>query len=145
MTMPMTPVINPPVRKDIQRGKALAKSLAGETTLAAMLTASVATTAVNIEIATTGTLSNWLTTFNGSHKSFAAICGYMTMAADVIITPIAANIVIVVGSATTCPTACSRWLRPKRVKSGMFKESVAQNPIIAVSDGMKTGQNSARV
>ena len=47
------PVISPPVLKRIQRGKALEKSLAGETTLAAMLTASVATTAVNIEIATT--------------------------------------------------------------------------------------------
>ena len=37
-------------------GKALAKSLAGETTLAAMLTASVATTTVNIEIAITADL-----------------------------------------------------------------------------------------
>ena len=71
----MTPVINPPVRNEISRGKALAKSLAGETTLAAMLTARVATTAVNIEIATTSTLSNWLTTFNGSHNSFGFICG----------------------------------------------------------------------
>ena len=44
------PVIRPPVLKLIARGNALAKSLAGETTLAAMLTASVATTAVNIEI-----------------------------------------------------------------------------------------------
>ena len=67
------------------------------------------------------------------------------MAADVIITPIAAKTVIVVGSAATCPTDCSRWLRPKRVKSGIFNDSVAQNPIIAVNDGMKTGQNSARV
>ena len=45
--------MSPPVLKSIERGNALAKSLAGETTLAAMLTASVATTAVNIEIATT--------------------------------------------------------------------------------------------
>ena len=35
------------------RGKALAKSFAGETTFAAMLTAIVATITVNIEMATT--------------------------------------------------------------------------------------------
>ncbi len=46
-------MISPPVRKLISRGKAFAKSLAGETTLAAMLTESVATTAVNMETATT--------------------------------------------------------------------------------------------
>ena len=37
---------------------------------------------------------------------------------------------------------CSRWLRPKRVKSGMLSDSVAQKPIIAVSDGTNTGKNS---
>ena len=62
-----------------------------------------------------------------------------------IITPIAANSDIVVGSATTWPTTWSRWLRPKRVKSGMLSESVAQKPIIAVSDGTKTLKNSAVV
>jgi hypothetical protein len=45
-------VIKPPVLKLMKRGNALAKSLAGDTTLAAMLTAIVATTTVNIEIAT---------------------------------------------------------------------------------------------
>ena len=55
------------------------------------------------------------------------------------------NTDIVAGSATTWPTTCSRWLRPKRVKSGMFSDSVAQKPIIAVSDGTNTGQNSANV
>src|SRR5829696_4650736 len=53
MRMPTIPVIRPPVLKLIHLGKALAKSLAGETTLAAILTASVATTAVNIEMAIT--------------------------------------------------------------------------------------------
>ena len=61
------------------------------------------------------------------------------------ITPIAAKTVIVVGSATVCPMACSFCERPKRVKSGMLSESVAQKPIIAVSDGMKTGLKSAHV
>ena len=69
----------------------------------------------------------------------------MMAVALVIITPIAAKTDIVVGSATTWPTICSRWLRPKRVKSGMLSDSVAQKPIIAVSDGTKTGQNSASV
>src|SRR5437763_6643940 len=63
----------------------------------------------------------------------------------VIITPIAANTNIVVGSATTWPTTCSRWLRPNRVKSGMLSESVAQKPIIAVSDGTNTLKNSPAV
>ena len=69
----------------------------------------------------------------------------MMAVALVIITPIAANTDMVVGSATTWPTICSRWLRPKRVKSGMLSDSVAQKPIIAVSDGMNTGQNSRSV
>src|ERR1700758_5022543 len=69
----------------------------------------------------------------------------MIAVALVISTPIAANSDIVVGSATTWPTICSRWLRPNRVKSGMLSDSVAQNPIIAVSDGTNTGQNSANV
>src|SRR6516164_11744141 len=69
----------------------------------------------------------------------------MIAVALVITTPIAANTDIVVGSATIWPIICSRWLRPKRVKSGMYSDSVAQNPIMAVSDGTKTGQNSESV
>src|SRR5215831_10738728 len=69
----------------------------------------------------------------------------MIAVALVIITPIAANTDIVVGSATTWPTICSRWLLPKRVKSGMLSDSVAQKPIIAVSEGTNTGQNSPNV
>jgi serine/threonine protein kinase len=64
---------------------------------------------------------------------------------EVIKIPIAAKITIVVGSATVCPTTCSRWLFPKRVKSGIFKLKVAQNPIIAVSDGINIFQNSPAV
>ena len=69
----------------------------------------------------------------------------MIVVALVISTPIAANTNIVVGSATTWPMTCSRWLRPKRVKSGMLSDSVAQKPIIAVSDGKNTGRNSRSV
>jgi len=50
----------------------------------------------------------------------------MITVALVIITPMAAKTDMVVGRATIWPKACSRWLRPKRVKSGMFSESVAQ-------------------
>ena len=50
------PVMSPPVLNVISRGNAFAKSFAGDTTFAAMLTASVATTAVNIEIAMTSGL-----------------------------------------------------------------------------------------
>ena len=46
-------MIRPPVLKLTYFGNALAKSFAGETTFAAIFTASVATTTVNIEMATT--------------------------------------------------------------------------------------------
>src|SRR6266536_3448764 len=48
MRIPTSPVMSPPVLKLMRRGNAFAKSLAGETTLAAMFTDRVATTAVNI-------------------------------------------------------------------------------------------------
>ena len=54
--------------------------------------------------------------------------------------PIAANTVIVDGSATAWPTTCSRWLRPNRVKSGMLSDSVDQNAIVPVSAGTATAQ-----
>ncbi len=65
----MIPVTSPPVRKLICRGNAFAKSLAGETTLAAMLTARVATTAVNIDTATMTGCWNFPTSFTGSQMA----------------------------------------------------------------------------
>src|SRR5437763_8746399 len=97
------PVIRPPVRNEMSYGNAFAKSFAGETTLAAILTDSVATTTVNIDIATTTGCENWPTSFTGSHASAGFICGKTTTAADVMTTPIAANTTIVVGSATVWP------------------------------------------
>jgi hypothetical protein len=64
--MPMMPVMSPPVRKLIQRGSAFAKSFAGETTLAAMFTASVATTTENIANPTTTGFWKRPTSFTGS-------------------------------------------------------------------------------
>src|SRR5439155_16980441 len=97
MRMPSTPVISPPVLKLMNRGNALAKSLAGDTTLAAMLTATVATTTVNIETATTTGDVNRPTSCTGSQIASPK----MMAVALVIITPIAANSDMVVGSATT--------------------------------------------
>src|SRR5450755_2255629 len=96
---PRIPVISPPVLNRIQRGNALAKSFAGETTLAAMFTASVATTTVNIETATTTGWENFPTSTTGSQIGFPK----MITVALVMRTPIAAKRDIVVGSATACP------------------------------------------
>ena len=60
-------------------------------------------------------------------------------------TPIAAKRVIVVGRATTWPTSWSRCERPKRVKSGMLSDSVAQKPTIAVTLGTKTPRKEPKV
>ena len=75
MAMPMIPVIKPPVRNEIHFGNAFAKSFAGETTFAAMLTESVATTTVNIEMAMTTGEVNRPTSFTGSHSSLMGAPG----------------------------------------------------------------------
>ena len=49
-----------------------------------------------------------------------------TIVALVTATPMNANSVIVDGRPRACPTACARWLRAKREKSGMFRLNVAQ-------------------
>src|SRR5213076_2583508 len=98
--MPTIPVMSPPVRNEISFGSAFAKSFAGETTFAAMLTESVATTTVNIETATTTGCENWPTSLTGSQASAGFIFGKTTTAADVINIPIAAKMVMVVGKAT---------------------------------------------
>src|SRR5690349_21071483 len=98
--MPAMPVMSPPVRNEIHFGKAFAKSFAGETTFAAMFTASVAITTVNMEMAITQALSKCPTRRTGSHSSLIGVVGYTSTAAEVMITPIAAKSVIVVGIAT---------------------------------------------
>src|SRR5438105_15361761 len=97
--MPRIPVIRPPVRKEIHFGNAFAKSLAGDTTFAAMLTASVATTTVNIETAITIGALNCATSFTGSRSSLIGKRGQMMTAAEVKIRPSAAKADRVVGSA----------------------------------------------
>ncbi len=94
--MPITPVIRPPVLKRMCLGHALAKSFAGDTTLAAMFTASVATMTENIANATTTGCSNLPTSLTGSQIAVPK----MMVLALVISTPIAAKANMVVGSAT---------------------------------------------
>ena len=67
MKMPSTPVRRPPVRNEMCFGARLAKSFAGETTLAAMFTLSVATSTVNMAMATMTRDSKWPTSSTGSH------------------------------------------------------------------------------
>ena len=58
---------------------------------------------------------------------------------------ISAKTNMVVSRATVWQHNCAFCRRQKRVKSGMLSDSVAQNPIMPVSDGMNTGRNSANV
>ena len=62
----MMPVIRPPVRKLIRRGQRWEKSLAGLTTLAARLVASVATQSESIAITSTTGLLNRVSRSTGS-------------------------------------------------------------------------------
>ncbi|MCY1383513.1 hypothetical protein D9M69_716470 [compost metagenome] len=65
----------------------------------------------------------------------------MTTVAEVTITAIIASRPMGAGRPMTWPTTWSRCEREKRVKSGMFRASVAQKPTMAVSDGQNTAQN----
>ena len=102
------------MRNEIRFGKALAKSLAGDTTLAAMLTDSVAMTTVNIETNTIIGFLNSPISSTGSHITLLK----MIVVADVMMTPIAAKTVIVVGSATTCPISAAARAIQERVARG---------------------------
>src|SRR5215510_14585125 len=69
----------------------------------------------------------------------------MITVADVTRMPIREYKVIVVGRATAWPMACCRWLRAKRVKSGMFSETVAQKPTVAFKAGTRNFRKSAKL
>ena len=106
--------------------------------MAAMFMASVAMTAVSSAMATRPRDSSFAPRSMGSQ-----IASPKTMALALVMkTPIAAKRVIVVGSAITWPTTCSRCDLPYRVKSGMLRDSVAQKPTIAVTLGTKTRRKS---
>src|SRR5580692_11609543 len=63
--------------------------------------------------------------------------------AEVTTTPIKANKVMEAGSPIACPFICACWLVAYLVKSGIFRESVAQNPTIPVRPGTKKAQKAA--
>ena len=65
----------------------------------------------------------------------------ITTVALVTATPMNANAVIVAGSPSAWPSACDRWLRAYRVKSGMFRLSVTRSPTFAVNPAGKSCQN----
>src|SRR6202165_1964607 len=133
MMIPTTPVIRPPVRKLISFGITFEKSYDGLTMLAATLTDRGATASVKSAKITTSGLSNLAVSATGSQIG----APYTFCVAAVIRTATNGNKVIVVGSPRIWPHACARWLLPKRVKSGMFSESVDQNAIIPISAGGK--------
>ena len=64
--MPITPVMNPPMRNETHRGARWAKSFAGLTTLAAMLVASVAMHSESMATTSTIGFLNLLSTTIGS-------------------------------------------------------------------------------
>ena len=158
--IPIIPVIKPPVLNEIWRGERLLKSLAGLTTLAAMLTDMVAIiTPSNAKIAIItrvtwdyingsvnpgGGISdvNYDNMYTGSQSLDISTPGIITLEALVTITPMAENATIVVGSPNVYPSICSLWLFPNLVKSGTLRLRVAQNPIMAVNEGINTTQNS---
>ncbi len=163
ITMPKTPVMTPPSLKLMCRGARLAKSLAGLTTLAAMLTEMVAMPTPSS--ATTATTSRVVVEAisgasrpaggcdevscarmkTGSHSALTSAPLRIELAAEVMTTPMAEKASMVVGRPSVCPSICSRWPRPKRVKSGMLSDSVAQKPTMPVSEGTKTSQKAPKV
>ena len=132
-------VIRPPVLKEMYRGERLAKSFAGETIFAAIFTETVA-----MRMPTSETIATMIRTgveknawegevmtdskYTGSQR-FPVTSTSTSWAVLVMTMAMALNTSIVVGNPNVWPRIWSRWLRPKRVKSGMFNASVAQLPI----------------
>jgi hypothetical protein len=89
------------------RGARLEKSLAGDTTLAAMLVVSCASMMTSAPKMITGGLPMRAISTTGSQIASPK----STTVALVTATPMKAKAVIVAGSPSACPSACERWLR----------------------------------
>src|SRR3954449_3700501 len=139
IAMPTTPVISPPTANVIFFGKALEKSYDGLTTLAARLHDTVASTRATIAMITTTGLENRAASWAGSQ---IASPGKSSCAPEVVKIAISAMNDIVVGRPRSWPRTCWRCPLLKRVKSGMFSESVDQNAIMAIRAGANTFQKS---
>ncbi len=104
ISIPITPVIYPPIRKLILAGDRLAKSLAGLTILAAILVARVEMATAIMAKLTIHLFSNLLANTKGSH-----IVEPKTMAvAEVTTTPIKAKSVMEGGKPMACPITWAR-------------------------------------
>ena len=91
----------------MRRGARLEKSLAGDTTLAAMLVVSCASSTTSAPKMMTGGLPMRAMSTTGSQIASPKI----TIVALVTATPMNANAVIVAGRPSAWPSACERWLR----------------------------------
>ena len=91
----------------MRRGARLEKSLAGETTFAAMLVVSCAASTTSAPTMITGGLPIRAISTTGSQIASPKT----TIVALVTATPMNANSVIVVGSPIAWPSTCERWLR----------------------------------
>ena len=103
MRIPITPVMRPPVRKEMSRGLRFEKSLEGDTTLAATLVLSVATSKATSAIkATTGWL-NLPSSTTGSQMAWPN----KTTEAEVTATPIKEYSVMAAGKPSAWPSICA--------------------------------------
>src|ERR1700749_2653763 len=79
MTIPITPVIRPPVRNEMNRGAVLEKSYGGDPTLAATFPDIVARMTMISPMTTTAVEENFVVSATGSQ----IVVWYTTVAADV--------------------------------------------------------------
>src|SRR6266852_4300835 len=121
IAIPSRPVIKPPVLNEIRRGERLAKSFAGLTTFAAILTERVAIPTPSREIAATTPRTaaeaisgsacpgggvaevSWERMKTGSQRRLGSAPRKIACEALVITTPIAEKMTIVVGKPSTWP------------------------------------------
>ena len=103
-------MIRPPARNEILPGARLEKSFAGETTFAAMFIAQRGDD--RRELGDAPRASRDAKRRAEVDRVPDRLTEDHARCALVMKTPMAANTVIVVGSATTCPTVCSRCERP---------------------------------
>jgi hypothetical protein len=101
------------------------------------LTETVAMSTVSRPRITTAGLDSLVASCTGSQITW----WYSALAPEVIRMASRQKKVIVVGRPSTWPHVWPRWLAEKRVKSGMFSDSVDQNAIIAIREGQNTAQN----
>ena len=129
----MRPVRSTPLFSLISFGATFWKTLVGETMLAAVFVEIVAMMIINIASTTQKGLSILPIRLMGSE----IVSPTSSNDAAVSTTPSPENRNMVSGKPMICPVICARCDLAKRLKSGMFSDSVAQKPTIAVNAAMK--------